>query len=154
MFLILDEWVIHDLQNDNGKEKQRETFLFLKKIEERKFDKLVIVKNSKFIKKLYNFLGISDSVEFKTKSRFLVRSLIQDFQKTEFVELAILINEKQINNKILLNVNVDDHYLVLAYFYFKTKEDTIIVTTDKKLKETLEQNGIFIKFRDEFLNNY
>jgi rRNA-processing protein FCF1 len=104
---------------------------------------------------LYNFLRISNSeVEFKIKARFLVRSLIQDLKKTEFVELAILINEKQINDKVPSNVNVDDHYLVLAYFYFKTKEDTIIVTTDKKLKETLEQNGIFIKFRDEFLSNY
>ncbi len=50
MVLILDEWIIHDLQYDNGEEKQKESFQFLKKIKE-KCDKIAIVKNSKFVKK-------------------------------------------------------------------------------------------------------
>jgi len=154
MFLILDEWVVHDLQNDNGKDRQIETVQFLEKVG-RKYDKLVVVRDSKFLKKIWNFFSsISGSnVEFRGKVR-LVKSLIQDTEKTEFIESKILKNGNQINNRFLSQVNEDDHYLALAYFHFKNIEETIIITTDKKLKETLEQNGVSIRFRDEFLINY
>jgi hypothetical protein len=55
MVFILDEWLIHDLQNDNGKDKQKESFLFLEKIKER-CDKISFIAGSKFNNKFWLFL--------------------------------------------------------------------------------------------------
>ena len=44
---------------------------------------------------------------------------------------------------------------MLCYEYLKQKgKETIIITTDKNLKNTLEQKGISIELRDEFLKKY
>jgi hypothetical protein len=85
MLLILDEWIIHDLQGDNGEEKQKESSAFLYKIKER-CDKICWIK---------------------------------------------------------------------AYFYLRQKNiEPIIITTDKKLIETLRKHNILIEHRDDFIKKY
>jgi len=153
MFLILNEWIIHDLQNDNGKDKQKESFQFLEKIRE-KCDEIILIENSKFIKKLWSFFKkASQSIEFKLKVRFIKDSFIHDSEKTKIINLQNV--ESKFYTHILKDVNPDDHYLVLCYEYLKQKDkETIIITTDKNLKRTLEQKGISIELRDEFLKKY
>jgi rRNA-processing protein FCF1 len=85
MLLILDEWIIHDLQGDNGSEKQKESYKFLEKIKE-KCDKICWIK---------------------------------------------------------------------AYFYLRQRNiEPIIITTDKKLIETLREHNIPIEHRDDFIRTY
>ncbi len=153
MILILDEWIIHDLQNDNGMDKQKESFQFLQKIKE-KCDEIALVEGSKFTEKLWDFSKkASQIIEFKAKFGFLKGSFIYNSKKTKIINLQDI--ESKNYDDILKDVNRDDHYLVLCYEYLKQKgKETIIITTDKNLKRTLEQKGISIELRDEFLKKY
>jgi len=156
MYLILDEWIIHDLQNDNGKDKQKESFKFLEKIK-KKCDKIVVVKDSKFIKKIWNFSKIISEKNFDSelryKFKFLKNCFIKNSQKVEILSNDNIKSNE--NNEILEDFNIDDHYIVLTYLYLKqNNKQTIIITTDEQLKEKLEKKGLSIKFREDFIMEY
>lgn len=153
MHLILDEWLIHDLQNENGDDKQKESFRFLKKIEE-KCDKVLLIDDSKFAKKLWKLSKeASKSVELKKKFTFLRGSFIYNSQKVEKVNQEDIKRESY--NDILEGVNPDDHYLAQGYEYLKQKGiESKIITTDKNLKARLEGKGMFIELRDDFIRSY
>jgi hypothetical protein len=153
MVFILDEWLIHDLQNDNGKDKQKESFLFLEKIKER-CDKISFIAGSKFNNKFWLFCKrASDNIELKGKVRFLKDVFNFNSLKTERINL----HEVEVENSIsiLENINQDDHYLVKGYIYLKQKgEEALIITTDKKLMEQLKMKDIPVESRDDFLKRY
>ena len=154
MFLILDEWIFHDLQNDNDKDKQKESFQFLEKIKE-KCDKIVLIENSKFEKKLWNFSKkASKNIELKYKFKFLKYSILYNSKKIEFLNLKNM--ELKNYSGILEGINSDDQYFVLSYIYLKQsgKESIIIITTDKKLKGLLEKKSISVKCRNDFIKKY
>lgn len=147
MILILDEWIIHDLQNDNGQERQIESFQFLQKIK-KKCDKIVIVKNSKFIKKIYDFSKLaSKSVELRKKIKVLWEEFLDNSQKTLILDLENTQFEEI--ESILQNIKPDDHYIVKAYFYLKSQGmEAIIITTDEPLIKELEKYEIKISHRN------
>lgn len=158
MILILDEWIFHDLQNENGNDRQRETFQFLERIKEKNNDKIVWIKNSKFEDKYWNLSKLSSrKVELRKKFKFLENSFRFNSCKTKFLNLQHLQNISINDNidKILKKIKADDHYLVLSYFYLRREnQKCIIVTTDEKLKNILEPEGVIIKLRNEFIKQY
>jgi hypothetical protein len=155
MFLILDEWLIHDLENESDTIRQNESFQFLMKIKE-KCDKIILVEDSKFMNKLWDFSKKASTVILKRKFKFLKDIFLYNSQKTKSINLHSI--DIQNCSNFLEGVNTDDHYLVLSYIYFKNlkqkDEEVIIITTDKKLKETIEKKGISIEFRDDFIRKY
>ena len=159
MLLILDEWIIHDLQGDNGREKQKESFAFLEKIKE-KCDKISWILGSKFIHKYYNFCKFCGEIccdpELRGKIIFINDYFIYNPQKIESITLDELNIEVEEYSHILKDINPDDHYIVKAYFYLKRKinEEPIIITTDEKLVKKLRDLGVQVDFRDNFIPNY
>ena len=159
MLLILDEWIIHDLQGDNGEEKQKESYKFLEKIKE-KCDKICWIEGSKFSKKFYDFYEFVGKKLFGPELRGKIALLEGSFhynpQKVESIRLYELnIIEVQKYNHIFKDINPDDHYLIKAYFYLRQKNiEPIIITTDKKLIETLREHNISIQHRDDFIRTY
>ena len=153
MLFILDEWIFHDLQNDNGEDKQRESVLFLEKVKE-KCDKIVFISESNFSNKFYSLSKYaSKGPEFKTKLKLFKNSFYFNSQKS----IQISLNEIKQNdyNLDLSNINVDDQYLPLCFYKLKElNEDLIIITADEKLKDLLSSKDISIKMRDDFLNKY
>jgi len=155
MIYILDEWIIHDLQGDNKEDKQKESFRFLEKIKE-ECNKIVLVQKSKFMKKIWDFskkASNSENIKLKQIFRFLKDSIIFNSEKGNHVDLQGIKSEHYAH--ILKDVNPDDHYLIFCYEYLKQEgEETVIITTDIKLKNTLEREGISIKSRDEFIKEH
>lgn len=88
----------------------------------------------------------------------LERSFHYNSQKVESIrlyELKLNIIEVQKYNHIFKDIKDDDHYLIKAYFYLRQKNiEPIIITTDKKLIETLRKHNITIKHRDDFIKKY
>jgi hypothetical protein len=156
MLLILDEWIIHDLQGGNGSEKQKESFAFLEKIKE-KCDKISWILGSKFIHKYYKLCKKSSfDLELKKKIKFLNGSFLRNLQKVEIITLDELNIEVEEYSHILKDINPDDHYIVKAYFYLKRKinEEPIIITTDTKLAKKLRDLGVQVDLRNNFMLNY
>jgi rRNA-processing protein FCF1 len=158
MLLILDEWIIHDLQGDNGKEKQKESFVFLQKIEE-KCDKISWILDSKFIHKYNNFCKFCGTIRFdpelRKKIKFINACFLRKLQKVEIIKLDELNIEVEEYNHILQRIKDNDHYLIKAYFYLRQKNiESIIITTDEPLIKTLREHNIPIEHRDDFIREY
>jgi hypothetical protein len=119
MILILDEWLIHDLQGENGFERQSESFQFLERVKER-CDKVVFVRGSKFLEKVWGFSEVSarDS-ELRKKFKFLKTTFIFNNLKSEILDLRDI--ESESDEEILKDVNYDDRYIVLSYLYFRRR---------------------------------
>ena len=158
MLLILDEWIIHDLQGDNGEEKQKESFAFLQKIKE-KCDKIFWIRGSKFVKKYNNLCKFCGKIrydsELRKKIRFINGYFIHNPQKIEIINLDELNIEVEEHNHILQRIKDDDHYLIKAYFYLRQRNiEPIIITTDGELIKILRKHNILIEHRDDFIKKY
>ncbi len=106
------------------------------------------------LKKKYAFSkASSNSAELKGKNRVLKDEFLHNSQKTEILDLENINSEEIVS--VLENINPDDHYIVKAYFYLRNqKMETIIITTDKPLMETLMNHKISVYHRDEFIKTY
>jgi hypothetical protein len=155
LILILDEWIIHDLQGDNGKDRQEESLELLERIK-RNCDKIAIVKNSKFVNKIWQFSKEASKSSSQAKRnifRILKNEFLFNLNKSEILELE----HAKVKDlmEVLEEVNKDDHYIVIAYHSLKQKGvECVIVTTDKPLSEILIRHNINCKLRDGFLKDY
>ncbi len=141
MILIIDEWLWHDLAGENGKEKQKETFKFLKCIL-KICDKIAIMRDSPFVKKFWFFSKRLDPEIVKFfKSYFLFNS--------NKCDLCDYIEEHS-----LPGIKPDDLYLYNLYLYFEKRMEECVITTDKPLIEIFRKEGLKVIHRDEFLKEY
>lgn len=156
MILILDEWIIHDLRGDNGEDKQKESYKFLETIKQ-KCDKIVILENSAFYKKILKFFkNVSKLKVFERKIAKILSSFLLNSQKTlKINQLSIgnLEESKEELKNILEKIKHDDHYIVKAYYYLKQLE-CLIITTDNPLLNILNNYNIQCSYRDNFLESY
>lgn len=140
---IIDEWLWSDLEGENGEEKQKEAFQFLEKLYN-KCDKIAVAEGSKFMNKAWKFVKKAQDVVRRKIAKFCVNMILLNLAKCEEIDIK---DETDIN---LAGINPDDLYLIKTYY--KTKAP--IITTDIKLKSTLEKNNIPCKLRDDFLREY
>lgn len=139
---IVDEWLWSDLNGDNGKEKQKETFSFLEALYKR-CDKIAVAISSKFQQKEWNFSkNAIDSIK-RGIARFYFYYIRCNYLKYEGVDI-----EEEV--AVLENINLDDVYLIKTHY--KTKAP--IITTDNKLINALQSKNIPCKHRDQFLQEY
>lgn len=141
MIFIIDEWFWHDLAGENGEERQKEAFMFLKCIF-KICDKIVIMKESPFIKKFWHFSKtiLPEIIKF-FKNCFLFNS-----EKCKLVDYT--------DKYTLSDVKPDDLYLYNLYYILEDEIDKCVITTDKPLIEVFRKNGLKIEYRDEFLKGY
>jgi hypothetical protein len=147
--LVLNEWIIHDLEGENGSERQNETYEFLNQVE-RKCDHLVLLRGSMWMKKACELMKESGkSSNLRILSKFLFNTFILNPVKCKIFES----NEvPPLSADLESVISTDDLYLIALHILLP---GSIVVTTDTKLMEALSKSpNIIIKLRDDFLKSY
>lgn len=149
MEIVVNEWLLHYLCPDAEECDTNLAFQFIKAWMKGCY-KVVIKRQSPFTKKLYRFMKESESHSDFIKKRFRKLNLLfRDWDKT------IIVEQYDINDlpqELEAKTPLEDKYLVeLAY----SKSGRIIVTTDIKLKEKLQDEvDLNVYLLEEFLQNY
>jgi len=148
MVLCLDEWLFHDLFGENGKERQEEAVLLLKRIVER-CDRLVVPQQSPWAQKAYHlFKAAGSSPVLHEAARLLSRGFLYNLSKGLSKGLLTSPSGPDPDPRI----PEADRYLVRAAL---AAGATLLVTTDGELLEALRETGLLpTQERDAFLETY
>lgn len=145
--LILNEWVIHDLSGENGRERQIETYLFLERVE-RKCDHLAVLRGSSWMRKAFQLMTMCDQ-RVRYCSKFLHGSILMNPSKCKVFDANEL---AAIPSSIEEIVPSDDLYLIALYLM---EPESVIVTTDERLVDAVSKStDIVVRLRDEFMTSY
>jgi predicted nucleic acid-binding protein len=149
MEIVVNEWLLEYLRPDSEKSK-RDLALKFVNAWVKKCDKVLIRRPSPFIKKFYVYMKQFES-DFDSIERFkkVNHLLFHNLDKTIIIDDNDI---KSLPEGLEQKVPADDKYLVeLAY----TSADSIIITTDERLKEKLkDESGLKIHLLDEFMKSY
>jgi len=142
--LCLDEWLFHDLFGENGKERQEEAVLLLKRIVER-CDRLVVPQQSPWAQKAYHlFKAAGSSPVLHEAARLLSRGFLYNLSKGLLTSPSGPDPDPRIPEA--------DRYLVRAAL---AAGATLLVTTDGELLAALRETGLLqAEERDAFLIQY
>jgi len=149
MEIVVNEWLLHYLCPDAKECDTNCAFQFIK-VWIKGSDKVVIRRQSPFTKKLYAFMKASES-----HSDFIKKRFVRLFKFSLDSDKTIVVDECDINSlpqELEAKTPPKDKYLIeLAY----SRPGSIIVTTDTKLKEKLQDEvDLKIYLLEEFLQNY
>ncbi|GBC97100.1 hypothetical protein HRbin16_02920 [bacterium HR16] len=140
---IVDEWLWHDLNGENGDEKRAEAFAFVEKVLH-KCDMIVSLKQSPFEQKFFQLCQRTDVVTRRIV-RFFRMQILQNQQKYRTyaeADCPPLPDESA--------VKTDDVYLVrLGLGGYGT-----VVTTDNPLLQRLQEMNVPCIHRDTLLKQY
>lgn len=142
--LCLDEWLFHDLFGENGKERQKEAVLLLKRIVEQ-CDRLVVPQKSPWAQKAYHlFRAAGSSPVLRKAARLLSQGFLHNLSKGLLTSPSGPDPDPRIPEA--------DRYLVRAAL---AAGATLLVTTDGELLEALRETGLLpTQERDAFLKTY
>lgn len=149
MEIVVNEWLLNHLCPNADQCDTDLAFEFIKRWMKGP-DKVVIRRESPFTKKFYRFMKESENHDDFIRKRF-VRLFKSFFDSNR----TVIVEEYDINNlpqELEAKVPSDDRYLIeLAY----SGSDRIVVTTDTRLKEKLQDEAnLKIYLLEEFLQNY
>ena len=142
--LILDEWVWHDLEGENGKPHQIETYTFLRALQSGSDHSLLLVAGSAFEAK---------SLRFSTHTDVLRREMSRLWRlgiRFNSNKLRILKDLSPLPEDLASLVKLDDHYIVQAAL---AEPEALVVTTDLDLSAVLQGKSMQCILRDSFLRN-
>ena len=145
MIVVLNEWIFHDLQGDNGPERRRRTRAFMEAFESSS-DRLVIPNEPRWLRKAYGLMRRQEP-EGKAVGK-LVRRMLSNPKLAVQVET----DAAPIPEDLLRETPSEDIYLVEAYL--SAGADTL-VTTDEGLHGALADFAVVdCLLRDDFLAGY
>lgn len=145
MTFIIDEWLWHDINGENGEEKQKEAFNFLLCIC-KICNKIAYMENSPFVKKFWEISKIAGgNEELRRIVKFFKNNFIYNSEKCEIYQYEV--------SQPDLNIKPDDAYIYSLYNKIGSKTKKII-STDMDLIEEFKKNNIGAYHRDEFIKNY
>lgn len=142
--IVPDEWLVHDIQGDNGVERRQEAERFLVTLIER-CDRFLLRCPSLFTKKAYALME-DKRREVRRISRILHGEVLRDWRKTTFLYEGVPIPQE-----LLDQVKQGDRYLVEALL---TNREAVLVSTDQALVECLKAKSQPVYLRDKFLQEY
>ena len=146
MILALNEWVFHDLLEENGADKFRETYGFLTAFWE-SADRLVIPPEQRWTDKAFRLMRRSDPRGRQVGKLFL--GILLDTERSIRVRVE---EAPEIEQERLSRIPAEDIYLVLAYI---AAAADYLVTTDQPLFDALvEDDEVNCRMREEFLPWY
>lgn len=146
MLLVLNEWVFHDLLNDNGQADFQATANFLFAFA-RSNDQLVVPAEQRWIAKAYQLMRMSDPPQREASK--LLRSLIFNSSRARIITTDDL---STLPRSSYDWVPSEDAYLIVTY---DVAGADVLVTTDEPLARAIdEHNGIHYQMRDDFLQSY
>jgi len=152
---IIDEWLWSDLRGENEKKRQKEAIEFIEAIFE-KCDRIAVAKGSKFQKKENKFSKeVDKDIRLRAIARFYFYQIRWNLDK--YIEINV--DDTELDDEYLKNIKPDDAYLLRTYHKLMSlinehRSNILILTTDKPLKEALDEKGISCNLRDEFLKEY
>ena len=145
--LVINEWLFHDLQGENGPDKQIETYRFLRAFEN-SGDRLAFLKESQWAEKSWSLMGNND-VRIKAISR-LVQQLLRDSNKCRVLQPEEA--ESAAPDDAIAAAPDEDVYLIQTYY---AADADLLITTDEGLYEAFEsRQDVEVIYRDAFLNDY
>ena len=144
--LVINEWLFHDLQGDNGPRTQLESARFLEELKRRK-DRLVVPTEGRWMEKAMGQMSHNDP-----RRRTLSKLLQSVLNSQVFSEWHVLQGLSEVSNDLIAITPPEDLYLVQVYL---SAEADLLVTTDQPLHDALSRRPeVEISFRDEFLAAY
>ncbi|MCX6704842.1 MAG: hypothetical protein NT162_00690 [Candidatus Woesebacteria bacterium] len=149
--IVFDEWIFHDLDGENGVERQEETFDLLVKLL-RICDRIVMLDDSPFVVKWYEFYANAQN----DLNRRIMSNYLNDSIFTNDLKIYKLTQEdiKPIPKNLAKLVPISDQYLIQSYLKVQ-HQSGFIVTTDGKWKhKKLTNKSIDIRMRDDFVKKY
>lgn len=146
MLLVLDEWLFHDLLNENGAVAFQETAEFTIALE-RSADRLVVPDEPRWLEKAYRLMTRSDPRQ-RLVSQLLHRLLLDPKRAVRIRGDAMPSHFAGLTSR----VPGEDIYLVVAYMIAGAD---LLVTTDEGLFDSLvDEENIGCQMRGEFLTQY
>lgn len=149
MEIIVNEWLLEYLR-PNAQESDKSAAIQFVNAWVRKCDKIVVKKNSPFVKKFHSFMKqFGCDTSFKKRFSKLHRLLFLNPDKTIIADDTDL---KGLPQEIAAKAPVDDIYLIELWY---SNQERIILTTDARLKEKLNDvPDLNIRLLEEFLQEY
>ena len=144
--IVVDEWLLHDLQGENGDKNQEDTLRFLVKLLQI-CDRIVILEDSPFQEKTKALIKRSEN-DFALRgiSQFLHSSFILNASKTLLVGRDEI---KPLPQHIAKLVPADDQYLFQTHLKVN---GSFILTTDGRWPEALlKKKTLDILIQNPFL---
>lgn len=146
--LVINEWLFHDLQGENGHEKQIETFFFLQTLEHRR-ERLAFLKEGRWAEKSWGLMGIND-IRLKPLSRLLQR-ILRNSNKCRIVQPED-IEAAGVPEEAIDAAPEEDIYLIQTYY--AANADLLITTDEGLLEAFVSRQDVEVVHRDGFLNDY
>ena len=145
--LVINEWLIHDLQGDNSQEARAESAEFLEKLIDGP-DRIAVLRDSAWMNKAYQLMKHYDPVVLAL-AKLLNLGLLLNSNNCRIVELSEVSPLPEELNQLDLK---EDKYLFETYYAVGAD---VIVTSDKRLLDKLAGiESVKLILRDDFLEDY
>ena len=147
--LVINEWLLHDLQGDNGLQSQAQSGAFLKRLITAG-DRIAVVRGSPWARKAYALMRSGNPIP-RILSQLLFLGILLDPAKSTYVDGEQL---RPLPPDLAEEVPQSDVYLFQAAIETNSR---IIVTTDARLIERAQSasaHGIQLQHRNGFLDQY
>jgi hypothetical protein len=144
--LVMDEWLWADAAGENGEARQRESIRLLFAIFGIR-DRLVIVRGSAFEGKALNLWNRADTRRQQI-AKFFNDNFLYNSDKAEFIGDPRL---PKLPADLGDDIQPKDQYLVQAQLAYP---ESRVITTDARLKASLDRHQIPCEHRDAFITEY
>lgn len=148
MEIIVNEWLLEYLRPDAQESKRTAAIQFLDAFD-KKYDKIVIKRKSRFLEKFYDYSKWSEQFVYSKPLFSRLHLLFRNADKT----IIAYDNELQVlPDDIEAETPTKDKYLIELWY---SKQERIVLTTDARLKEKLKDiPNLKICLLEEFLQVY
>jgi len=153
MEFVVNEWLPEYFKPDATSEEKEKLEKFLIKFLE-KNDKIFVRRPSEFLRKLLRFAkDYQNYPNVYSNIHKFITVIVFDSKRCSIIDD----DEYDLSEIIINKLNESGNYNSDTYLFeaASVTETKLIITTDKKLKTHMENNGIFnVQLLDEFLTNY
>jgi predicted nucleic acid-binding protein len=148
---VVNDWLLHDLQGENGRKRQDEARLFLLALK-KKCDRIAFIRGTSWAQKAYKLMKIL-LPSVRELSKYLHEAIIGDRKKCLRLASNAVSSVPETVRKL---VPADDMYLFEAYF---AANAAALITTDERLQKKIHSNPeaqgkVLVLIREEFLREY
>jgi len=145
--IVLNEWLLHDLRGDNGRDFQSQSFEFLQALIQ-KPDRIAVLRASPWVTKAYNLMKHHDPLVLEI-AKLLHKGILLDLSKClqlnrhDLIPLPVALQHIELK---------EDKYL---FDLCHSANADLIVTSDTRLIEKVALiEEIRLALRQEFLSEY
>ena len=143
---VINEWLWADSSGDNGKDAQLGAFKVIRGLGTSDHQ-IVIIEGSPFDQKAWNLCRSGNTIVIELIKTYVL-SVRQNSDRCRLLRPELL---PALPEELARSIKDDDQYLVRAQLNVM---DSILVTTDRPLREAVMKAGLPCLFREQFLDAY